>query len=55
MKTILGLQYKQECRQDPWDYSELINLAVILKNHLEEAKSNLGQLSRIVINQQKCL
>ncbi|EFX65599.1 hypothetical protein DAPPUDRAFT_229597 [Daphnia pulex] len=55
MKTILGLQYTQECGQDPWDYSELNNLAVILKNHFEEAKSILGQLSRIVINQQKGL
>ncbi len=55
MKTILGLQYKQECRQDPSDYSELNNLAVILKNQFEEAKSDLGQLSKSFINQQKGL
>jgi hypothetical protein len=55
LKTILGLNFKQECRQHPSDYTELNNMAVILKNKFEVAKSDLDQLSSSVINEQKDL
>jgi hypothetical protein len=51
----LGLNIKQECRQHPSDYTELNNMAVILKNKFEVAKSDLDQLSSSVINEQKDL